>query len=97
MSDNDIYEGTGWHVRGAHTLNFNSNGTGIAFIGTFSERLPTAQAIEKVKQLLNCGVETGELNVNYALLGGRQIYATESPGLELYAEIQEWDHWKSSP
>lgn len=31
-----IYEGIGWHVRGAHTYNFNSNATGIAFIGDFS-------------------------------------------------------------
>lgn len=70
------------------------NGTGIAFIGTFSSKLPTPQAMEKAKQLLACGKASGELADDYVLLGGRQIYATESPGLELYGEIQEWDHWK---
>lgn len=36
IGDNDIYEGTGWHIRGAHTFGFNSNATGIAFIGSFN-------------------------------------------------------------
>lgn len=36
VSDNDIYEGTGWHIRGGHTFNYNSNSTGIAFIGSFN-------------------------------------------------------------
>lgn len=36
VGDNGVYEGTGWHVRGAHTYNYNSNGTGISFIGDFS-------------------------------------------------------------
>lgn len=36
VSDNDIYEGTGWHLRGGHTYNYNSNSTGIGFIGSFN-------------------------------------------------------------
>lgn len=36
IGDNDIYEGTGWHIRGSHTSKFNSNSTGIAFIGNFN-------------------------------------------------------------
>ncbi|XP_055323675.1 peptidoglycan-recognition protein SA-like isoform X2 [Sitodiplosis mosellana] len=96
VSDNDIYEGTGWHIRGGHTYNYNSNSTGIAFIGSFNEKMPTAVAIQKTKQLLKCGVESGELHPNYILLGGRQIYATESPGLELYADLQDWEHWSST-
>lgn len=61
------------------------------------EQMPTATAIQKTKQLLECGVKLGELQRNYILLGGRQIYPTESPGLELYADIQDWDHWSSTP
>lgn len=96
ISDRDIYEGTGWHIRGEHTFGYNANGTGIAFIGTFSSKLPTAQALERAQQLLACGKADGELDVDYVMLGGRQVYATESPGLELYGEIQEWDNWKPS-
>lgn len=36
IGDNDIYEGTGWHIRGSHTANYNSNSTGIGFIGNFN-------------------------------------------------------------
>lgn len=36
IGDTAVYEGTGWHVRGSHTINYNSNSTGIAFIGDFS-------------------------------------------------------------
>lgn len=97
ISDADIYDGTGWHIRGEHTAGFNTNATGIAFIGNFSENLPTPRALELAKQLLACGKAIGELDEDYVLLGGRQVIATESPGLELYGEIQEWDHWKSRP
>lgn len=61
------------------------------------EELPTDIALRKTKQLLDCGVRLGELDSNYILLGGRQIYATESPGLELYGELQDWDHWSANP
>lgn len=61
------------------------------------EQLPTSIAMQKTKQLLDCGVRLGELDPNYLLLAGRQIYATESPGLELYGEIQDWEHWSSTP
>lgn len=36
VSDNDIYEGAGWHIRGGHTYGYNSNSTGIAFVGSFN-------------------------------------------------------------
>lgn len=122
VGDNGVYEGTGWHVRGAHTSNFNSNATGIAFIGDFSgglffiyfldieqmnffqyfssestEELPSEVAIESAKALLQCGVKLGEIDQNYILLRARQIIATESPGLELYGIIQDWDHWQERP
>lgn len=35
-NDGNIYEGTGWLVIGAHTYGYNTNGTGIAFIGDFT-------------------------------------------------------------
>lgn len=66
------------------------------FLG-FTEDLPTEMAIESTKKLLECGVRLGEIDQNYILLGARQVIATESPGLELYGIIQDWDHWESTP
>lgn len=122
IGDNAIYEGTGWHVRGSHTASYNSNSTGIGFIGDFTgklillsrwydsifvaeiivsvleaEEMPTPTAIQLAKDLLQCGVELGELDRDFILLGGRQVIATESPGLELYSDLQEWDHWSATP
>lgn len=63
----------------------------------FTEQLPSSSALQKTKQLLECGVKLGELDKDYILLGARQLYATESPGLELYGEIQDWNHWSQTP
>lgn len=35
-SDGTVYEGTGWLIIGAHTYGYNTNGTGIAFIGDYT-------------------------------------------------------------
>ncbi|KAM7349105.1 peptidoglycan recognition protein SA isoform 2-T2 [Cochliomyia hominivorax] len=92
-NDGLVYEGTGWRVAGAHTYGYNANGTGIAFIGNFSAKLPTQMALDAAKKLLECGVKNGELDPNYELFAASQVSSTKSPGLILYNEIQEWDHW----
>lgn len=66
-------------------------------INFISEELPTSEAMDLAKRLLECGVLLGELEENYRLLGARQVIATESPGLELYGELQDWDHWSPNP
>ncbi|KAH8317287.1 hypothetical protein KR074_002232, partial [Drosophila pseudoananassae] len=96
-SDGVVYEGTGWGLRGAHTYGYNANGTGVAFIGNFVDKLPTAAALQAGKSLLSCGVKQGELAEDYSLLAGSQVISTQSPGLTLYNEIQEWPHWLSNP
>uniref|UniRef100_A0A1A9Z640 Peptidoglycan-recognition protein n=1 Tax=Glossina pallidipes TaxID=7398 RepID=A0A1A9Z640_GLOPL len=96
-SDGTVYEGTGWLIIGAHTYGYNTNGTGIAFIGDYTAKLPSAAALTSAKKLLSCGVKTGNLQENYELLGGRQAFPTLSPGITLYNEIQQWDHWIPNP
>uniref|UniRef100_A0A1I8NKF6 Peptidoglycan-recognition protein n=1 Tax=Musca domestica TaxID=7370 RepID=A0A1I8NKF6_MUSDO len=96
-NDGLVYEGTGWHVAGSHTYDYNRNGTGIAFIGDFSAKLPSSKALDAAKHLLKCGVENGALDANYELYAGSQVISTQSPGLILYNEIQEWDHWSPNP
>ncbi|KAH8289329.1 hypothetical protein KR054_003866 [Drosophila jambulina] len=61
------------------------------------DKLPTAAALEAAKSLLRCGVRQGELSEDYALLAASQVISTQSPGLTLYNEIQEWPHWLSNP
>lgn len=61
------------------------------------EQMPTATALQLAKDLIQCGVELGEIDENYILLGGRQVIASESPGLELYGDLQDWDHWSANP
>ncbi|XP_073829476.1 peptidoglycan-recognition protein SA-like isoform X2 [Musca autumnalis] len=95
--DGLVYEGTGWHVAGSHTYGYNRNGTGIAFIGDFSAKLPSSKALDAAKHLLKCGVENGALDTNYELYAASQVISTQSPGLTLYNEIQEWDHWSPNP
>lgn len=48
VGDNDIYEGTGWHIRGGHTYNYNSNSTGIAFIGSFNGKSTNKKSLCKL-------------------------------------------------
>lgn len=95
-NDGRVYEGAGWHVEGAHTYRWNKKSIGIAFIGDFSSELPVPSAIEAAKNLIQCGVEKGEIDERYKLYGGRQIIPSASPGIKLYGEIQDWRHWSST-
>lgn len=83
-------------MEGAHTYHWNKKSIGIAFIGDFSSELPLPSAIDAAKNLIKCGVNSGEIDENYKLFGARQIIQSESPGIELYGEIQDWDHWSST-
>lgn len=63
----------------------------------FKDELPSIGAIQAIEKLLECGVNKNELDRNYKLLGGRQVITTASPGLALYAQIQDWYNWVSKP
>lgn len=49
------------------------------------------------KKFLECGVKSGELKPDYALLGAKQVSATLSPGRRLYARIKTWPNYVSDP
>lgn len=69
----------------------------MIFACLFLDTLPTDAALYAAKELLKCGVKQGELDRKYRLLGGRQVISSESPGLELYNTIQDWENWVSAP
>ncbi|XP_035209347.1 peptidoglycan-recognition protein SC2-like, partial [Stegodyphus dumicola] len=93
-SDGRVYEGRGWTVRGTHTLNFNTNSVGIAFIGNFNEIQPNKKMISAVLNLINCGVRKGYLTPIREIYGHRDVGCTESPGKNLYREIRKWPNYK---
>lgn len=85
-----VYEGRGWRKQGAHAPNYNSKSVGICFMGTFTNKLPTAAALNAAKELIACGVSKGEIRSLYSLLGHREVTQTACPGNALYGEIRKW-------
>ncbi|CAG0889007.1 unnamed protein product [Cyprideis torosa] len=92
--DGNVYEGRGWDRVGAHTPGYNSNGLGISMIGSFMTSLPNQQALDALNNLIACGVDSGELQQNYGLIGHRQAVATSCPGDRLYEYVQAMPHWQ---
>ncbi|XP_044038444.1 peptidoglycan recognition protein 6 isoform X2 [Siniperca chuatsi] len=93
-SDGYLYEGRGWHWRGAHTLGHNSIGYGVSFIGDYVTSLPSKHAMGLVRdQLASCAVTGGRLVANFTLQGHRQVVNTACPGDALYNEITGWEHF----
>ncbi|XP_056442103.1 N-acetylmuramoyl-L-alanine amidase [Gadus chalcogrammus] len=93
-SDGYVYEGRGWHNRGAHTRDRNSVGYGVAIIGNYISTLPSRYSMDLLRhRLVQCAVDGGRLAVNYTLLGHRQVVNTSCPGDAFYSEISTWDRF----
>ncbi|XP_047427400.1 peptidoglycan recognition protein 6 [Mugil cephalus] len=93
-SDGYIYEGRGWHWRGAHTLGHNSKGFGVSFIGSYITSLPSQHAMGLVRdQLASCAVDGGRLDATFTVQGHRQVVNTSCPGEALYKEIKSWERF----
>ncbi|KAI4460617.1 peptidoglycan recognition protein [Holotrichia oblita] len=95
--DGQIYEGAGWHKVGAHTLKWNSKSVGIAFMGDYQSTTPTAKQLEAGQNLIQCGVDKGEIDRQYKLLGARSLRPTDSPGTMLFRKIQSWRGFTRTP
>lgn len=92
--DGRIYEGRGWSRTGTHSINFNTNSIGIAFIGNFMKDKPTKNMLDAVLNLIECGVQSGYLTPTREIHGHRDVGCTLSPGDKLYAIIRTWDNYK---
>ncbi|GFG37971.1 hypothetical protein Cfor_03856 [Coptotermes formosanus] len=64
-----------------------------------ADRLPNQAALNAVKQLIQCGVDSNKIRSTYQLIGHRQNTAssTDCPGNALYNEIKSWSHWTANP
>ncbi|XP_055975531.1 N-acetylmuramoyl-L-alanine amidase [Sorex fumeus] len=93
-SDGYVYEGRGWRWVGAHTRGHNTHGFGVAIIGNYSAQLPAEHALRTVRlELPQCAVRAGLLRPDYALLGHRQLVATDCPGEALFQHLRSWPHF----
>ncbi|AWP18468.1 putative N-acetylmuramoyl-L-alanine amidase [Scophthalmus maximus] len=93
-SDGYLYEGRGWHRRGAHTLGHNSIGFGVSFIGDYAASLPSQHAMGLVRdRLASCAVGGGRLVARFTVQGHRQVVNTSCPGDALYNEMRGWEHF----
>ncbi|XP_050677636.1 peptidoglycan-recognition protein LB-like [Leptidea sinapis] len=95
--DGSVYEGRGWEVVGAHSLHFNNYSIGICLIGDWTDTLPPAKQLQSAKSLISAGVDKGYINVDYKLVGHRQVRETECPGDALFREIQKWKYFSNFP
>jgi hypothetical protein len=90
------------NVRGGHALNHNSRTIGIAFMGTYTNSMPPARAVESLVTLLawKCarwGIDplgaspyrnaTGAVGVFPNISGHRDVRATACPGSPLYSAL----------
>lgn len=78
-----IFEGRGWGVVGAHTLNYNSQGHGFAFLGDGDHEL-TLEALESLRWLI---AESDRRYGTKPIRGHRDVFATHCPGDWLYGRL----------
>ncbi|XP_034240323.1 peptidoglycan-recognition protein 2 [Thrips palmi] len=92
-----VFQGRGWHQRGAHTYGYNNKSIGVAFLGDYSDAGASTRQMNALRDLLQCGVQLGELPDDVRVYGQRQVQRTESPGLALYQQLQELPQWVEVP
>jgi peptidoglycan hydrolase-like protein with peptidoglycan-binding domain len=78
-----IFEGRGWGVVGAHTLNYNSQGHGFAFLGDGDHEL-TPEALESLRWLV---AESDRRYGTKPIRGHRDVFATHCPGDWIYGRL----------
>lgn len=79
---------------GAHTRGHNSRGFGVAFVGNYTESLPSEAALNTVRDALpSCAMRAGLLKPDYKLLGHRQLGPSDCPGNALFALLRTWPHF----
>ncbi|KAK7505805.1 hypothetical protein BaRGS_00003076 [Batillaria attramentaria] len=91
--DGNAYMARGWTEIGAHTQGYNSVGIAICVIGNFNDRVPNDAALNKIKQLIQCGLDNGYISASYTLKGHRDVGNTDCPGQKLYDLIHSWPHY----
>ncbi|XP_044844983.1 peptidoglycan-recognition protein SC2-like [Mauremys mutica] len=93
--DGRVYEGRGWNTRGAHASGWNDKSLGLAFLGNFSNGVPSAAARFAAQSLIRCAINRGSLSSSYTLKGHRNVGPTSCPGNALYGVISRWARFQA--
>jgi hypothetical protein len=78
MPSGRVYEARGYGVVGAHAPGWNTNGIGVCFAGTYTDRIPSAASVKAYNQLLNRLAGKGAKIQGEKAHG--DVYATGCPG-----------------
>lgn len=86
-----MYEGRGWGVAGAHTLDHNSTAYGIALVGNFELYAPTDAALKAAARIIKKGRRASWIRPanQTQILGHRDSSSasTACPGKRLYSRL----------
>uniref|UniRef100_A0A1B6EI02 Peptidoglycan recognition protein family domain-containing protein n=1 Tax=Cuerna arida TaxID=1464854 RepID=A0A1B6EI02_9HEMI len=91
-----VYVGRGWDVMGAHTKGENNGTLGVAFIGTYINKLPNELQIAAFQKLVDVGIRIGKIADDYKLQAQCQLQVTAAPGLMLAQNMKSWPHFDTS-
>ncbi|KAG5675911.1 hypothetical protein PVAND_005770 [Polypedilum vanderplanki] len=94
--DGSIFEGRGWRDQGAHTSGYNRGSIGVAYIGTFIDKVPSNMQLNAGFRLFHEGVRVGALTSDYVIFGASQLRTTQSPGDAFFELIKKWKHFSET-
>ncbi|RWS02364.1 Peptidoglycan-recognition protein SC2-like protein, partial [Dinothrombium tinctorium] len=92
--DGQIYEGRVWHYRGFIVDNYNTKSISIAFIGDYTDDIPSENMIAATRNLLRCLSEKNYIKQEFEVHGHRDAESTFCPGDKLYQQIQTWPEYR---
>lgn len=95
--DGNVYEGVGWNFMGSHTKGHNNRSLGIAFVGTFSTKLPNDRQIEAFQKLIHVGIALEKVERNHTVMAFCQLATvSSSPGWALAHNLTSWKNFDRS-
>lgn len=91
-----VFIGRGWNNAGAHTKSHNFKSICIAFIGNFTNQIPTNKQIYAVKLLIEVGLNLHKITTNFTIYSQCQLTTSESPGKCLHNIVSSWQHFDTN-
>ncbi|XP_063239605.1 uncharacterized protein LOC134540663 [Bacillus rossius redtenbacheri] len=92
-NDGSVYAGRGWWRASSHLKQRGNVTLGVSFFGDYSDQSLTELQVNSTALLLEQGVKCGYLAPDYQLVAHNQTHNTNSPGLFVFREIQNWPHY----
>ena len=84
-----VYEGRGWEKEGAHTLGHNDTSYAISLVGNYEQEPMTDAQVEAARRIIAEGQRRGFITVSPTIQGHREVDATDCPGANAFARLDE--------